>query len=82
MKYYIGTEEEINTALAIINSNCGFPSDAAVCWDSAKPTANDGEFYCEAPISGYNGFTGEQMTAGVVLTPVDSVELPIVEEIE
>jgi hypothetical protein len=51
-------------------------------WDIARPTANEGEFYCEAPVNGYNGFTGEQMTAGVVLTPVDSVDLPPVAEIE
>jgi hypothetical protein len=80
MKYYIGTEEQINTALATINSNCGFPSEAAICWDSAKPTANDGEFYCEAPTKGYNGFTGEQMMVGVTLTPVDSVDLPELED--
>jgi hypothetical protein len=82
MKYYIGTEEQINTALATIDANCNFPSVGADRWDIAKPTANEGEFYCEAPVNGYNGFTGAEMMVGVVLTPVDSVELPIVEEIE
>lgn len=82
MKYYMGTEEQINTALTTINSNCGFPNEAAERWDIAKPTANYNEFYCEAPINGYNGFTGEQMMNGVVLTPVDSVDLPLVEEIQ
>lgn len=82
MKYYIGTEEQINTALATINSNCDFPNVGADRWDIAKPTANDGEFYCEAPVNGYNGFTGEFMMNGVTLALVDSVELPQVEEIE
>ena len=82
MKYYIGTEEQINTALVTIDSNCGFPNEAAQRWDIAKQTVNAGEFYCEAPINGYNGFTGEQMTNGVTLTPVDSVDLPLVQEIQ
>ena len=82
MKYYIGTEEQINTALSTIDDNCDFPNLGADRWDIAKPTANEGEFYCEAPVNGYNGYTGVEMMAGVTLTPVDSVDLPQVEEIE
>ena len=81
MKYYVGTETEITTALATIDANCGFPNADAQRWDIAKPTANDGEFYCEAPVNGYNGFTGEQMMNGVTLTPVDSVDLPVVDNL-
>ena len=82
MKYYVGTEEQINTALVTINLNCSFPNEAAQRWDNVKQTVNAGEFYCEAPINGYNGFTCEQMIYGVTLTPVDSVDLPISEEIQ
>lgn len=80
-KYFVGTQAEITTALNKIDSNCGFPNANAQRWAEAKPTANDGEYYAEAPIDGYNGFTAEQMLSGVNLSPVDSVELPIVENV-
>lgn len=80
-KYFVGTQPEILIALNAIDSNCGFPNASAITWDTARPTANEGEYYCEAPVNGYNGFTGEQMMQGVSITPVDSVDLPIVENV-
>lgn len=79
-KYYVGLKEDIQTALDKINENCGFPNASAQTWANVQPTANDGEFYIEAPVSGYGGFSSETMVKGVSLTPVDTVELPKIED--
>jgi hypothetical protein len=78
-KYYTGTQTEVQEALDKINTNSGFPNESAQTWANIQPTANDGEFYIEAPVNGYGGLTGEQMMDGVTLTLVDSVTLPDVE---
>lgn len=71
--YYTGSLDNINAAIAQINSNCGFPDEYTETW--AVPTQNYTTptvyFFLKPPPKGYmepngNSWTQEEMIFGVI----------------
>jgi hypothetical protein len=70
--FYTGTLDNINAAIAQINSNCGFPDGYTETWATPKQnyTTPSVYFFIMPPPEGYmtpmGSWTQAQMIAGVV----------------
>lgn len=78
--YYVGSLKQLTFEHNRVNTIAGFPNEQAETWGEIMPTANENEYYEECPKDGYGELTGEQMRKGEKLTPVDSIDLPEVED--
>lgn len=68
--YYTGTQEDVTSANAQINSNCGFPDSYTQTWDTpTQAYEQDFWFILMPPPWGYNNgvgsWTQEQMINGI-----------------
>lgn len=78
-KYYVGTDAEVDAVEARICLNANLPNGRGTVGWSDKKVTSSGDTARIVPINGWNGFTYEQMIAGVTHPESSNVEFPDVE---
>lgn len=76
MKYYVGTLKQLAPVEAQICANSGIPNEKGTDkWSDPRETTTTDIYARPVPVNGWNGFTYEQMTAGVTYPETDAANV-------